>query len=329
MHSTMTHENKVKKNESSMGIVNYESSLEMYSKSVKPNRGDRTPKSNSSSRTNKNLENNMILSPADELNSSISIDGISIPDATVVRVRDTIQTKDKIVSLEREVRKTRKSYSKLTSSKANKYDITQLVYEANTVYIKSKKPSVDNNFLKRMNKDISSRKEKEKKINEMVDFRKAKGTESARIKTFNGLIDDANRRLQAKDNFDKNVNSLKTQKTIKNYSQKNWDKIYNNRFLNYKNLKDSRLEEKIIENERAKKCNEDKVVEEMTSRVKKASYLQIENHVNKLYKDAERRRLSHQNKLVERNNFENMQKDNFKHSTDKFKSFSPVSLTFI
>jgi hypothetical protein len=326
----MTHENKQKKNESSKGIVNYESSLEMYSKSVKPNKGDKTPKSNESSFTNKDLECEVL---EDEFNSSISVEGILPDDDMVNRFKNRIQTKgkDMVICVEnrRDSKGSRgsKNTSLIKSPKYSKYDTTQIAYEANTEYTRSKKPSVDNNFLDRMNQDIGKRKEKEKKVNEMVDFRKTKITESARIRTFNGLIDDANRRVEAKEHIEKGHN-VRPPKMLKNYSQKDWDRIYNNRFLNYKNHKDSRLEEKIIANEKLKKSNEDRMIEEMNSRVKKVPTKHIESHVNKLYKDAEKRRLSQQNKIEERLFYENRHVIEEGKSMDKFKSFSPVSMTF-
>lgn len=94
----------------------------------------------------------------------------------------------------------------------------------------------DEEFLQRMQFDIYKRQLKEDRINKLVDQNKIKIDEDERIKTFNRLIEDANRRLEAQENMENMKNKLEEDITAgphKKYSQEEWKEIYNKRFKNY------------------------------------------------------------------------------------------------
>ena len=85
-----------------------------------------------------------------------------------------------------------------------------------------------------MDNDIDKRKNMEKLMNKFIEQTKFKLKEPEKIKVFNRLIEDTNRRFESKEKliiyqeekeFDFEDN--------KKYNQKQWDKIYKNRFEKY------------------------------------------------------------------------------------------------
>ena len=80
---------------------------------------------------------------------------------------------------------------KYDNSKFAKYDIAQLRYELNKDY-SNIHPDKDNGFLQRMQFDSLKRKNKQDKINELVEKNKYKINEEEREKVFNRLMEDAN-----------------------------------------------------------------------------------------------------------------------------------------
>ena len=97
--------------------------------------------------------------------------------------------------------------------------------------------STEENFLERMKFDIYKRQIKEQKINDFVNNNKVKIKEEKKIKTFNHLIEDANRRLKAQINSD-NLNTqlgsdLVEKKEQKKYNDNKWEIIYQKRFQNF------------------------------------------------------------------------------------------------
>ena len=64
------------------------------------------------------------------------------------------------------------------------------------------------NFLERMQFDIYKRQIKEERLNDLVEQNKVKIDEEQKIKTFNRLIEDANRRLKAQINMTDLQNQL-------------------------------------------------------------------------------------------------------------------------
>jgi hypothetical protein len=334
--STMTHENKPKINESSKCLFNYESSLEFYTKSVKQNRGDRTPKSNSTSKnyTNKDLEN--IITPeiadndeslTDSVNEEIEVDLDNNNTEILKRFKQSIQMKGQqvVINLAGNIKKGNNA-SKAVSNKHSRIPTKTDIKE-------KKNKSAHHVRLDAAGPPVTTAK----RMSVEHEFDKLEGKLSRLMTPPNEQTNDAtqqrNERTRGIDSGNFNINSLKSFKTIKNYSQKDWENIYNNRFLHYKYLKDVRLEQKIIDNEKLKKTNEEKILEEMNNRTKKVSHTYIDHHVNKLYGDAERRRISKQKQIEDKKQKDeqiNKTKSSFYNSNphpEKLKSFSPVRFT--
>ena len=107
------------------------------------------------------------------------------------------------------------------NSKFMKYDIDQIRYELVKDYsnIHSNK---DNSFLQRMQFDAVKRKNKENKLNELVENNKKKYkiNEKERKKAFNRLMDDANRRLINRQEMLENEKYLLDFKNMMNNSKK-------------------------------------------------------------------------------------------------------------
>ena len=101
--------------------------------------------------------------------------------------------------------------------------------------------------------DVIKRQNIEKKMNFLVEKTKNKINESKRSKTFNKLIEDANRRIVAQDNLNTLKNKLEQiegEKVIKKYKKNQWENIYKERFEKYKRLYDKKLK---VETEKKRK----------------------------------------------------------------------------
>jgi hypothetical protein len=79
--------------------------------------------------------------------------------------------------------------------------------------------------------DIFKRQTKDERINKLIEKNKVKITEEERIKTFNRLIEDANRRIEAQDQLEDLKNQLlKNNNTnSKKYKDEEWEEIYEDR----------------------------------------------------------------------------------------------------
>ena len=82
-----------------------------------------------------------------------------------------------------------------------KYDLTK---DYNQLHVNK-----DENFMERMKFDIYKRQIREERINNLIEKNKIKIDEENRIKAFNRLIEDANRRFEVKENLEIRKNKLK------------------------------------------------------------------------------------------------------------------------
>ena len=80
--------------------------------------------------------------------------------------------------------------------------------------------------MKRMTFDVFKRQTKDERLDKLIEKNKVKIEESERIKTFNRLIDDANRRLEAQDKIEEMRNDLNKTSDAKKISEKEWDDVY-------------------------------------------------------------------------------------------------------
>ena len=145
------------------------------------------------------------------------------------------------------VSKAKTSLSNYDNSKYENYDLEKMRYNFLKKYSNIHLDKSEN-FLKRMKFDICKRQMKEYKINELVEQNKAKMDEEERIETFNRLISDANRRLEAQENLENMKNKLSEDlinNEKKKYNDEIWNEIYKKRFKNYEENINKKKEEEI------------------------------------------------------------------------------------
>ena len=169
--------------------------------------------------------------------------------------------------------------------------------------------NTDENFLERMKFDIYKRQIKEKKIDDFIQNNKVKIKEEKKIKTFNHLIEDANRRLKAQINAE-HLNTELNQDLLgkdepKKYNDDEWDIIYQKRFKNYLDRVNKKKKEnkKIIEEEKMKK--EEEILKLIPN--KKVSQKHIEETAEKMYEEAIKRNIK-KKEIIEK--FDNIKINN-------------------
>ena len=151
--------------------------------------------------------------------------------------------------------------------------------------------------------DIYKRQLKEDRINKLVDQNKIKIDEDERIKTFNRLIEDANRRLEAQENMENMKNKLEEDITAgphKKYSQEEWKEIYNKRFKNYADSIKKKKEENKKYYMEMKINNENQEIN--LCQTKKASQKHIDEQAQRMYDEAKKRKIKMNEKLMRLNN---------------------------
>lgn len=88
-------------------------------------------------------------------------------------------------------------YADKAPNRFEMYDIQNLAYDIVKEYNHFFKADYNKDFMKRMLFDIFKRQIKDKKLTELIEKNKVKIDEESKLKTFDRLIEDANRRLQA------------------------------------------------------------------------------------------------------------------------------------
>ena len=163
--------------------------------------------------------------------------------------------------------------------------------------------NTEENFLERMKFDIYKRQIKEKKIDDFIENNKVKIKEEKKIKTFNHLIEDANRRLKAQINSEILNTELNQDLLKKNdhkkYNDDEWDIIYKKRFKNYLDKVNKKKKENIKFYEDEKKKKQEEILKLFPN--KKASKKHIQEIVNKMYEEAMKRNVK-KKELVEKIN---------------------------
>ena len=177
-------------------------------------------------------------------------------------------------------------YSKFDSQKIE-YNIDKNLSRSTKFYNLSSHP-----FLYRMESDIKNRQTKEERRQNLLNKYKPKGKEEDRIKCFNRLISDSNKRNKIKENIERNNNFFSPVISPKKVTKKKWDMIYENRFYNYQEKIDNNLREKIIENEKMIKQKEEVIVEQINSNIKKVDKKDLEKIINRLYFDSKKREIN-------------------------------------
>ena len=223
------------------------------------------------------------------------------------------------------VSKAKTTLSNYDNSKYENYNLEKMRYDflKKYSYIHVDK---DENFLNRMKFDIFKRQSKEEKINALVDQHKAKIDEDERVSTFNRLISDANRRIEAQDNLENMKNKLSediinTDK--KKYNYEVWNEIYNKRFKNYAENCNKKKEEEYKKKEILRKKEENDEISLCKS--KKKPQKLIDEASKRMYDEAKRRKIKMNEKIDRINKYNNEIEDASKY-TKKIKS---ESYTFI
>lgn len=184
-----------------------------------------------------------------------------------------------------------KSKTNLPYNKYEKYDIQSLSYSLNKDY-SSLHSNQNNNFLQRMKFDIYKRQIREDRLNQLINQNKVKIDEEERIKTFNHLIEDANKRFEALEKMEKIKQELDEDLTSvehKKYTQKEWNKIYNDRFKKYENeVKEKNLKRKKEQEEIKKKLLEDEL---KLCKTKKGNKERIEREGKRMYEEYKKRQI--------------------------------------
>ena len=215
--------------------------------------------------------------------------------------------------------KSRSTLPNFDTSKFDNYNLEQMRYDLlkDYSYLHIDK---DENFLNRMQFDIYKRQFKENRINKLVEQSKVKIDEDERIKAFNRLILDANRRIEAQENMEKIKNKLEEDISAgnqKKYSDEEWKEIYNKRFKLYMDNINKKREENIKinmmkkikdENDEIKLCN-----------IKKASQEHIDKEAQRMYDEAKKRKIKMDEKLRNLNKY-NYEDDNPSKYVKKIKS---------
>ena len=186
--------------------------------------------------------------------------------------------------------------------KFENYDEYHKKYDLAKIYSNLHLPNGSYSFKQRMQFDIYKRQKKEEKLNYLMDQNKVKINENQRIKTFNRLIEDANRRLEAQTNMEdlkiKLEENMFLIPDIK-YNYNEWKDIYEKRFASYQkklNLKNEKerqldlLQKQQDEYDTINLCPQ-----------KKASMGHIINAAQKMYDEAKKRKVKMEQKMKIKN----------------------------
>lgn len=189
------------------------------------------------------------------------------------------------------------------SSFYENFDIQQLTYSIMKNYSQLK-INKEESFMERMKFDIYKRQIKEERVNKLVEQNKIKIEEEERIKAFNRLIEDANRRIEAQQNLEQMKNKLEEDligPPIRKYTPEEWENIYKERFLSFLEEVNKKNEERVKEKKEMERMEEQQELE--LCKVKKASPKRIEEASKRLYEEALKRRAKQEQRI--RANYEN------------------------
>ena len=187
-------------------------------------------------------------------------------------------------------------------------------------------PNKNDNFMNRMAFDVMKRQTQGKKLHDIIEKTKNKMDENQRVKGFNRLIEDANRRLEAQENLvnlKKKLEEQEDEKPIKKYKQEQWENIYNVRFKNYQKQHDDKIKLEIIKKEEEKKVKEENEIK--MCQIKKKPMKNIIEYANKMYQDAKKKNKIKENKI----NYDKLVGKNFSgnNSNKKNQKQKLISLT--
>ena len=200
----------------------------------------------------------------------------------------------------------------LTNNQNNIQDSNELTFSIMKDYSQLN-INKDEQFLNRMQFDVNKRQYKNERIKKLIEQNKKKIDEVQRIKAFNRLIEDANRRIEAQENLENlkdklNVNLIAP--PIKKYNFEEWENVYQKRFLLFQENSKKKIEKNRKEKlEKKKKMEEDEI---KMCKNKKGTKKEIDKISSKLYNDALRRRYNKSEKIKKYNNYIDNQPSKYK-----------------
>ena len=195
--------------------------------------------------------------------------------------------------------------NKLTNTffdKFQSFNETQKKYDLEKIYSSLHLSDDSYNFMQRTEFDVYKRQTKEEKLNNLIEQNKIKINEEQRIKAFNRLIQDANRRIEAKTNMEDLKNKLEENMFCipeMKYNYTEWKDIYEKRFGSYQKKLQLKNEKERQLNMLQKKQNEYDIIHLCPQ--KKASMGHIIKAAQKMYDEANKRKIKMEQKLKIKN----------------------------
>ena len=194
-----------------------------------------------------------------------------------------------------------KSKNSNSNSKYHKYNTEQLAYDANKNFSQCRPK--EKNFLSRMKFYAIKQQTRNDVIHILIEKNKPKIKESEKLKTFNRLIEDSNRRAEAKNRIEMlNANkqiainiynqdyNLSKQKKHK-FNILEFEKKYEEEVTNKLKAKRKAIEQQKMKQEKEMLLKEEKILNEMKKYHKKATDDEISKISQRLYNDAIARKI--------------------------------------
>ncbi len=189
-------------------------------------------------------------------------------------------------------------------------------------------------FIKRNYAILERKKGTENRKNFLFEQKREMRSEQERIEGFNRLIDDANRRFEAKERAEQMLHDIKSSKkgNNKKYSTEEWKEIYKTRFEKYQKQYDEKIKEKLKKKEEEMKLENEKIDKEIEGKrvkipLKKLDVIcnKLYNHGRKIYntkKDFSKTESLKKNKSQSNNKSINKENENSNNTLKKNKSIS-------
>ena len=189
-------------------------------------------------------------------------------------------------------------------------------------------------FIKRNYAILERKKGTENRKNFLIEQKREMRSEQERIEGFNRLIDDANRRFEAKERAEQMLHDIKSSKkgNNKKYSTEEWKEIYKSRFEKYQKQYDEKMKEKLKKKEEDIKIENEKIDKEIEGKrvkipIKKLDVIcdKLYNHGRKIYntkKDFSKTESLKKNKSQSNNKSINKENENTNSTLKKNKSIS-------
>jgi hypothetical protein len=216
-------------------------------------------------------------------------DNRSSSQRTINNENSNKQESNKTVIINSNEKLLKKSKSLKLFSDYSKHDVEKLKYEISKKYSHIKIPK-ESPFIERMEFYTLKNQIKEDKLNQIVNRYRYTLNEKQKTKTFNHLIEDADRRKKAKllqNLFYQNHSDNESNKCLsenRKVKMEDWKDIYSQRFTEKLNKKNEKILLKKKEKENLLKKEEDNIVKQINSSVKKKSQNEIDLASLRLYK---------------------------------------------